>query len=230
MDTLIDKYLTEDINNIKNITDKKILGKLEKVEKDCSQILKVYKKAGKVLWRGSQSLFRYGFFSGLQKFKSRKHRHPMDTSLFVHKILDDMFEEKFGWKARSENSVFVTGHENLARDFGETYIFLPFDGFEFIWSPKITDLYTKLNSYKNNYGLVDKTSFSVGEFEAHNLRAKFDKKINEIVTTYTNKELDQAIKSKNEIMFHCEYYYGLGPYGIEGDKDINMANVLINGI
>lgn len=81
--------------------------------------------------------------------KPRKLRHPKDTEPELQKLVDKLFQEKFGWKPRAQG-VFATSDFYTAREYSgdwkTVHIIFPFDGFEYIWSPKIDDLYSTVLS------------------------------------------------------------------------------------
>nr|NIU01484.1 hypothetical protein [Nitrosopumilaceae archaeon]NIU87911.1 hypothetical protein [Nitrosopumilaceae archaeon]NIV66198.1 hypothetical protein [Nitrosopumilaceae archaeon]NIX62086.1 hypothetical protein [Nitrosopumilaceae archaeon] len=92
----------------------------EKIEKECSQILSVYKKTGKVLYRGipHSDHQRKDFL----EMESRKGvRKPKHIDIEVHRYLNKLFKEKFGWKVRDGLAVTPVFHETLR--YGDTYIF-----------------------------------------------------------------------------------------------------------
>jgi hypothetical protein len=131
----------------------------------------------------------------IKKFTSRTDRKPLSTNEEVHKFMDDFFFKKFRWKARSEG-VFTTPVETQADVYGLPYLFFPIGSYKFIWSPEIYDFFTDIESYVfikvANISLRDKRLIDRG----------FKK-----LETYTDKDLNQAIKSKGEIMFKCSSYY-----------------------
>ena len=110
----------------------------EKVKKDivaeCSDILKVYSDTGRVFFRGLRKSNNYGYVT------PRNDRKPMDTPKEIHEIFDEVFKKKFGWRARSEG-VFVTSSKITSNYYGEPAVFYPVNGWKFIWSPNINDLY-----------------------------------------------------------------------------------------
>jgi hypothetical protein len=127
---------------------------IEKIQANCSEILKIYKKTNMFLYRGFEK--RTDIDKMIRK-KPRKLRRPKDTEPQLQKMVDKYFLEKFGWKPRAQG-VFTTSDFDLAVGYSGTWdyahIIFPFDGFEYIWSPKIEDLYTDiLQTY--NFGLND---------------------------------------------------------------------------
>ncbi len=137
---------------------------LDKLKKDilseCSEILNLYKNTGKLLYRGLKYHDSYGYIT------PRDDRRPVDTPKEIHNALDKGFKDKFGWKSRSEG-VFVTGDNKMTEIYGDTFIFYPVDGWKFIWSPDVNDLYIDFveggklfvdqeNKYYDEYGPDEK--------------------------------------------------------------------------
>jgi len=111
--------------------------------------------------------------------KVRKNRKPLDTPTDLHYKADDYFLEKFGWKARS-SGLFVNPILGNTSGFGsDTYAVFPLKYKQFLYSPKIPDLYTKVlqwDKYKD---------------------------------TYTDKNLCKALSDTHEIMIDCDSYYAI---------------------
>lgn len=113
---------------------------LNKINKECSQIIQEYKKTGKVLFRGSKSKGRE-VSPHIYKCVPRENRRPKDTSLEHHMAMDALFKEKFGWYVRSEG-VFTSNSPGTASSFGDLNLFLPVNGYKCVWSEHYSDLYS----------------------------------------------------------------------------------------
>jgi hypothetical protein len=75
----------------------------------------------------------------------RSDRTPKDMNQEVHAYLDNIFNHKFGFKARS-NAIFITGYRSLAMGYGSNlYCILPIGNYKFIYSEKIKDLYMAID-------------------------------------------------------------------------------------
>lgn len=96
---------------------------------------------GRFLYRGMRTV------RDIEEVKPRTDRYPKDMPGDLHDKLDDLFKRKFRWKARSEG-VFVTGNIREAREYGTECIFFPIGKFEYIWSSRVDDLYSKLEDEK----------------------------------------------------------------------------------
>jgi hypothetical protein len=203
---IINKYISEAV--YPKLKNKEIQAIYDKVFQDCHQILNVYQKCGHVLYRG---MHKYNGNTVIKKVP-RKNRKTLDMDPRIQKQLNNAFEKKFGWKPRSQG-VFAIGSIAIAENYGGIFMFFPFDNFEFLWSPKIVDLFDYLNP---NFDLkLNKIS---------------QKDIVNAVDTYTNKNLAEAIKSNHEIMFKCDNYYAINPYFIDSNvKIIPLKKLFLTG-
>lgn len=182
------------LNNFLNekFEEQKNLYKANIVSKRCSEYLNVVKTMTKpqFLHKGSIKKFKdMGFY------KPRTNRKPRDIQPDLHKILDKLFFEKFGWKTRSEG-IFATPDYYAATKFGWVYVFFPVDGFKFVWSPDVLDLYMD-------------TRYKVSDFYYTHNEKGMEEYLKPFVDTYTDKNLARAIKSYHEIMFKCNSYYAV---------------------
>lgn len=166
---------------------------IDRINKDCSQIISDYKKsAGRMLFRGihAKSLRSQTIDDRISKNTPRKNREPKDTPLDLHNMVNDLFFDKFGWKPRSEG-VFATGSPSVASYYGDIYIFLPSNGYKYIWSPSHIDLFGSLMHH-------------IEENLPSNKKLELLKKA---VDTYKDTDLHNAIVSRCELMFSCDFYY-----------------------
>jgi hypothetical protein len=174
------------------------------LKRDCMQFL----KEGQVLYRGYKS--GEDFFSKVP----RKNRRPKDTPKKMHDALDNYFNKKFGWKARSEG-LFVTPEYQQARDYGSAFLFFPVDGYKYIWSQGISDLFIDLKrdlyryAEENIHGYdhfdhFDKVFRSLTKDEFNKFMKEFEKGY---LVTYKDNKLQ--MNRKNEVMVKCDKYYML---------------------
>ena len=126
--------------------------------------------------------------------------------------------KKFGWKARSEG-VF-TNTVNYRSLYGHPYLFFPEGNFKFIWSPYAWDLFSfNFLTFPIEVG-VNKKDRNLTSDEIMTLKYKLLKKdlsftkemkcleaLDIILDTYKDTDLDAAMKTRNEIVFKCDYYY-----------------------
>lgn len=173
----------------------------EILSSDCKEIVDFYKRSPVV--NDFQALFRgttkgFGDQDALSdKIKPRKNRRPKDTPMDVHTALDSAFEDEFGWKPRSQG-IFSFGKSSDAGFYGQPFVVFPSDGFKFLWSREVPDLYIHLKSK----GIMT-------EFPG------IDRELQRIVATYTDEDLNRAIDSGHEIMIGCKYYYMVNMYAWE---------------
>lgn len=153
---------------------------IELVKKECSEIINIYKKAGRVLFRGTKSERRKPIDDDnkIYKIVPRKRRNPKDTDKETQKILDNLFNQRFGWKPRS-HGIFAAGIES-ASYYGTPHGFFPVNGFDYIWSPKIDDLYNDfVTEYEGEYKTVNVTGWWVNvDDPKEKYRSPYDLDIN----------------------------------------------------
>lgn len=115
---------------------------INKIKEQCSDIIKEYDKATTVLWRGSSGsrLIKLDKEGYIFKAYPRDDRYPKDTPQEIHELLDDAFYRKFKWHPRSQG-VFAS-HFSVALGYGIPFVFLPVNGYKYIWSKTINDLYS----------------------------------------------------------------------------------------
>ena len=115
---------------------------INKIKEQCSQIIKEYNRADMVLFRGSgsSSLIKMDNTNYVFKAYPRDDRWPKDTQEYLHDLLNDAFYKKFKWKPRSQG-VFAS-HYSVALGYGVPYVFFPVNGYKFIYSKTINDLYS----------------------------------------------------------------------------------------
>ena len=123
---------------------------LEIIKKECSEILNVYEKVGLVLYRGLKDIaYKKEISNNIYKVTPRKDRVPKDTHIFHQEKIDNLFYKKFGWKPRAEG-VFATQTKSQTVQYGASGIFLPVNGYKYIWSPKYKDLYSDFFEHLNS--------------------------------------------------------------------------------
>lgn len=88
-----------------------------------------------VLYRGTANLPSY-----LTLFTGPKNRRPRDSSAKLHETLNKFFEKYFGVPYRSAGT-FVTADLSTAYSYGEAGIFLPVNGYSYVYSPQVIDAY-----------------------------------------------------------------------------------------
>lgn len=229
------QFLNEDKEKWKQL-EKKLIEK-------CSPFLKDFKKSNtrNLLYIGKkQNINHY------KRKKTRKNRDPLDTPEKIHEYFDKELYKRYGIKGRSE-CVFATADESEVQSYGNSYIILPTGKYKILWSPKIKDLWSKIEdelnildiikygTLKNSESLIDnladeyeegdneegdnvENDWKGGNISASNEREYIEKRlkeieketqheIDEILDSYQVGNLKKAIKSQNEIMIDCDYYF-----------------------
>jgi hypothetical protein len=156
------------------------------ISNNCKPFLKEIKPIGAPLQRGIKSTIIDTYI----RRKSRKNRKPKDMELKWHKELDELFLEKFGWRARS-GGVFT---QVSPKFYSNPYLFFPAGNYKYVWSPKIQDLFREVDSFL----------LSTGE-EPPSRKANIWAQ--KIISTYISTGLSKAMKTNNEITFKCDAYY-----------------------
>lgn len=137
------------IDNPNEIEQQKIIDILEK---ECSEIIRIYRKSKRFFYRGIRSNFVF-----LKKQYPRK-RKPMNIDNLISQLVDSALDD-IGMNAKRENSVFVTSSQSQALSYGNLYLFFPKNNFSFTYSKKINDLFLDLkkiynDSRFNRYGVI----------------------------------------------------------------------------
>ncbi len=134
-------------------------------------------------------------------FTPRTNRRPLDSPRFLHVRFNKASKKIFGWKARSEG-VLVTGDKSTANSYGDVNIFIPKGDYQYIWAPKVKDLFyrykSRLQSDPNNTKDEFWEDFVNKEYQKHGLK-------------------EAAHSRAMEIMFHCPNGYYLIDPSFEDD-------------
>jgi hypothetical protein len=184
----------------------------DRIAIDCSEICEIYKEEKMFFFRGLKK-------SGLwHKITPREDRKPLDTKKWAHRILDEYFQSRFGWKARSEG-VFAVARYEKAGFYGREYIIFPLDGYKFVYSPDVLDLFSYPEEVvKSKIGGAEATKyFYSGGVDPTGANLK---RVKDVIFTeldkkhYTDKNLGEA--KWGEVMFKCKAYYAINrkEYGI----------------
>lgn len=204
-----------------DLYDKRIKS-LQKVQKECSEICDIYKKTKRFLLRGSNNTY-YGY----QYLTPREDRRPKDMDSTVHKLLDDAFHKLYGWKPRSQGVFCTSDIMEVSNNYGLPYIIFPVNGFKYIWSSSIEDLYgnefdsVKWNEMSYNYwqskhkssGPVKQTiagwtkDLKKEQAELEDWHTFLIDKIQTIVLKYQDTNIEEAIRKRNEVSLKCKGYY-----------------------
>lgn len=159
------------------------------IKRDCKPFIE--ENAG-VLLRGMRKKSWSPF-----KQDVRQDRNPRNTRQAVQDVLDKWFDEKFGFKARSQ-AVFTTGSFPDARSYGTVYAIFPIGNFKYVWSTEIPDLF----------------------FVTHNISTDNPEEVIEKLeeADYKSTDLEIAIKTGHEVMLSCKQYYAI-PLHLKSDVE-----------
>lgn len=139
-----------------SLNSKEIDDALSIIEKDCQYYFNLLKSNPEnliILYRGESEAFlkknpNLLDLEYFQKLKLRKNRGPKDMDFEIHQKLDNLFDQKFGIKLRS-NSLFCTRDYNMAAGYGDfVCLVFPIGKFEYYWNPDVIDLFSILDSYE----------------------------------------------------------------------------------
>ncbi len=184
-------------------TEKEWIKIVKTIQRDCKPFLE--QANGGTLYRGLGHENE-----GMLKKKVRlANREPKDMPQDIHDKLNKYFLMKHGAKFR--NALFLSGSDMQAGEYGDLYKIFPIGRFEFLWSPKISDLYTEYEDYEGGFW----HDLTPKEERAH--KKKQLKRFHDEVLTkgYTTDHLAKAIKSGNEIMLRCNSYYAINSDGVD---------------
>ncbi len=206
------KYLNENNEN----------KQLEDIVKSCYQYFKEIGK-GFHLYRGS-----YTFKDKIGIIVPRTDRLPKDTPKEIHNIINNTLYKRFGWHPRSEG-VFATADIHTASAYGEPLIFVPVNGYKYLYSTEpafydmaeffgdsfYIDIETFYHYIINNEYKGQENNLTMSQEDDIMRRARImakknlDDKIEEYISTLKTTGLKNMIRknSKAEIMFKCERYY-----------------------
>jgi hypothetical protein len=166
----------------------------KELRKDCEFYFSQVKDPNLWLYRGSQSKLYHGM-----RYPFRQRERPVDTPGWAHREMNEFFQEKYGHPFR--NGLFVSGSADQASQYGKIQIVIPKGKFEWLTSPEIEDLAT--------------TFMHAEDEEDEGADANADEElIHELKTSdwVHSKDLEECIRSENEIMLWCpEGYFVLNP-------------------
>lgn len=135
--TEADKIIFKEVKTAQDLEDIR-----STLEKECWQYLKLFRKGNAIIQRYPDFQSPGG---GFYYKTPRKDRMPLSTPRWIHEILDEWFFKKFGWHARSNALFGWLNPKNNLRVF-EFFAF-PTNGFKYIYSPEIDDLYPEIGNF-----------------------------------------------------------------------------------
>lgn len=200
------EFLMEDRNTIIPLTPRKAKAY---IKKNCKRWVDA--SNGQLVYRGVRNIFEIMFIK-----KTRNDRKPLDT----HQALSDAWNILINLESGSanrNNSIFVTGNKDEAREYGKLFVCIPVGNFHYTWSPEYYD-WTRQFRYRQIHSLLKPDVLSVSDLELvtnplHALDPKFkaiisnpdnyiEGALEEVITA--DRNLPEAIRMKHEIMVQCE--------------------------
>ena len=150
----------------------------------------------------------------LAKYETHKNR----TSTYAATILkgdNSFFDEtnilmlKDGFKAIRTNSVLCTGSKYFASNFGKLTAIFPIDDYNYTYSIDVRDYNEKaFGTNINPYITInDKTYKNIYHEHENDLKKYANYVWNKYRNTFKTTNLINGIKSGNEILLNCDYYY-----------------------
>lgn len=210
--TRLQKYLiTEKIDHDKINWDEEGYAKdiIKAIKKKCKPWIKESK--GLPGYRGSrQEQTKYW----IKKNSVRKNRRPLTMKQSDHELIDDLFNRRYGWRARS-NVLFTQGSESTGYFYGNLkYVVYPIGPIKYLWSPDVGDLTPVIESIR--YELDHNFEIPVDKLQIE-LQSKLTKEIEKLIKSYTDKNLHKALTqySSHEIMVNCKNYFVLPDFVYE---------------
>ena len=202
---------------IENLSkDSYILPELQ-VERDTSKI------APNITFTGGsipRDIYRMG------KKLVRKDRVGKDMPEEMTHFFNVEFLKHFEFAPRSEG-IFCTGKKSIADGYGWPFLVFPIGEFEYIWSEKVNDLFDYVESsmwfdytfdtdgviqdIRDGFYPSHAISWYEEEMSDEDIKDKMDQivdiNIKNIVDTYKDTDLREALVSGNEITLKCDEYY-----------------------
>jgi len=176
------------------------------LKRDCSQYLKLIGEKKNLIYR---CVNKQGNFI---KVKPRTDRRPLDSPQFLHDYLDKLFLKYHGWKTRSEGVMTSSRRRSM---YGTPFYFFPFDGFKYLYSAYVEDLYMEIND-------LGYTLFGLGANDPIKPKMlddyEFQAGISNIVKSYSDKNFSKVYNKNIEIMWKCKNYYLLNENWIHGKE------------
>lgn len=153
---------------------------------------------------------------------------PRDMPIEMHNAIDDYFEARFGWRARSQ-SIFTVGDYDKAKKYGrEVALCFPIgENFQTLWGKDIKDLYNWLFRKKI---LQDEFGNPIYVFKDEMVKmipSKIEKTIAELkkVRWYYNEMIKEGYESRNEVLVNADKVYIISTFAKE-NYDMKVINHL----
>jgi hypothetical protein len=182
---------------------KEVSADILKVRKDCKIFINWMKtnKLTNPIFRGRNNV------DDITLMTRRRNRTPMNTRLPLQKILDSLFQEKFGWKPRSAG-VFTSANVSQVQSYGRANIFFPIGNYRYVWNPEISDLFCSMDM-SNAQQCIGFDSEKNAHVLKKGTKEKATTHLQKLVDGCIDYDLEKAIKEQlpREIMFDVNRYY-----------------------
>ncbi len=135
----------------------------------------------------------------VMKVPVHQFRAPRDTKSEDHRLANDWFQKKFSVRYRGQ-SLFCSGSRHTADAYsigGQSAIVLPVGNYSYCWSQRYFDM---------NTDFEDGDSTDIIEFLADG--------------DYINTGIHKAIRSRHEVMLHCQEAMLVSIEWVEGEYEI----------
>lgn len=187
---------------------------IDRIKVECAKYIKEID--GNAIYHGSKRKLD----GGIQKMKSRvtTGRNPRLIKPEIHRLLNELFTDKFGWPVR--NGVMTTSSVRASWTFGESYMFMPIGDYQYVWGEDIDDFNdsrsnAKLRVTSIKLDLPDDIIDNVYDGFQGIRQLDISRNPNEytllfktfIDKYYHDDTLQKAVADQCEISFNCDEYY-----------------------
>jgi hypothetical protein len=214
--------LTRHLNEATIIYEEDIERMAKIIQKECKQAVIEMRQAKNFLWRGfGISVDRFA------KHKTRQDRRPLDTTVDMHKLMDKIFKEKFGWFPRSQGLI-CSNDMDTAGEYGKIRAIFPIGRYKCIWKPGTMDVreispywaeqfflnpkygiseYMRFSFHRKNYGDIDLNA--PWDDQVEDMEKIIEKMLIDAVSRFKQTGLKEPLGYRGplEIMVQCKEYY-----------------------
>lgn len=145
-------------------------------------------------------------------FTPRNNRRPTESSEIISSYMDDVLEEKFGWRPRAQG-VFCTSAQDTAVGFGKLYKIFPMGEFKFVYMPGVDDTAVKLRRTiraKTDVNAVFRYDDFIKNLDDDPEKQKTFDEIKAVIkhemSKFKDTDLKAAIEDGDEVTFKSKLY------------------------
>lgn len=166
---------------------------------DCKPWLDAIKGSKNLAYRGDNEIK-----ADVQFLKHKNYRRPLNLPRDVHDEVNDVFEEKFKWRAR-ESGFFVVGQREKAKGFGKLGVIFPIGDFKSLWSPDILDIWESWESFYDEESDYGRNSY---EDDEKYYGKKFAEHLVKNLTWHYNEKVKECLNNSiSELIISANSYY-----------------------